>query len=156
MPNLDFETNIAAGFSIKNGSFAIMTEGADTGGVFPAPGPFDPTQTNRFIQTDQSSTIKLGWTVQGGLALLMSGTWKCKVILEKMGGGESANEFSANTPFVSALSHDYKVAINIPANSVEEGVYRLLAVVNLVGPSGANAPVVAFADLGLIQFYKSA
>jgi hypothetical protein len=39
---------------------------------------------------------------------------------------------------------------------VEEGVYRLLAIITLEGPSGAKAPVVAFADLGLIQFYQAA
>ncbi|MBL7792756.1 MAG: hypothetical protein JNK77_10560 [Saprospiraceae bacterium] len=156
MADLHFETNVAGNFSIQNGSFAIMTEGADTGGTFPAPGPFDPTETNRFIQTDQSSIVNLKWTVKGGLALLMSGTWRCKVVLEKMGGGEFAQDYKAATPFVAALSNDYAVKVNIPANEVEEGVYRLLAIITLEGPGGAKAPVVAFADLGLIQFYQAA
>lgn len=156
MATLQFEEHVSGGFKISSGSYAIMTESKDLGGLFPADAPFDPSLTNRLIQTDQGVTVKLKWTVTGGLAVLIAGKWSYKVIFEKMGGDEFPGEFSGTTPFVAALTNTYNVSVAVPANQLTEGVYRVIAIVNLEGPAPANvkAPVAAFADLGLIQVYQ--
>lgn len=157
MAALHFEANIGSSFKV-NGSYAILTESPDLGGTFPADGPFDPSQSNRLIQTDQPINVHLRWTVTGGLGLLISGKWDYRIMFEQMGGGEVNNEYKGSTNFVASTNHTYNVKVTAPANQLPAGTYRVIAVVNLVGPAPANAkaPVVAFSDLGLIEVFEAA
>ena len=108
------------------------------------------------IQTDQSCHLRFRWATQGTLNYVMSGTWKVQVFLERMGGAEFSLPLahSVNTePFV-AQPQPYVCDIDIPGNTVPAGVYRIVATLTLKGDTGVPAPLAAFADLGIVQFYK--
>ncbi|MFK7847336.1 MAG: hypothetical protein AB8G77_18720 [Rhodothermales bacterium] len=117
---------------------------------YPAAAPVD------IIQTDQSFHVRFHWRTTGNLNYIMCGKWKCQIYLEKMGG----DEFTLNpahaigTEEFVAQPKNYNCKIDVPALQVKPGVYRLVATLTLIGDTGVPAPVAAFADLGLIQFYS--
>lgn len=126
-----------------------MFEGPSTGNS-----PALPPASN--IQTDQSCHLRFRWTTQGTLNYVMSGTWKVQVFLEKMGGGEFtlAPTHAVNTESFVAQPQSYVCDIDIPGNVIPAGVYRVVATLTLKGDTGVPAPLAAFADLGIVQFYK--
>ena len=124
-----------------------LFEGPSTAGA-----PAAPPATN--IQTDQPCFLRYKITTTGILNYVMAGTWEAQVYLEEMGGGEFTLPNSTNTePFV-AQPQDYQFSVDIPANTVPAGVYRVVARLTMKGDTGVPAPIAAFADLGIVQFYK--
>ena len=116
--------------------------------------PAIPPATN--IQTDQSFHLRFNWKTQGNLNYIMCGEWTCRLYLERMGGGEFSLPVShaiGVEEFV-AKPNSYECKIDVPANVVPAGIYRVVATLTLKGDTGVPAPVAAFADLGLVQFYK--
>ena len=161
MAKLDFEINLAGLFNVSDEE-VILTEKADAGGTFPPPGTF-PSTSNMIVQTDQDLELKLKWKVTGSLPLMMSGTWKCTVYLDKIGvenkdaGGNIVGDgpFTKTTPLVSSSSHDYELTVDIGAIS-NVGLYKMVAALTLAGPGGDLLPIAAFSDIGLINVYKAA
>ena len=108
------------------------------------------------IQTDQSFHLRFHWRTSGNLNYIMCGKWKCRIFLEKMGG----DEFTLNPAYALgeedfvAKPNFYECRIDVPGNQVKPGVYRLVATLTLEGETGVPAPVAAFADMGLVQFYS--
>ncbi len=158
---LNFEVNLNGAFKVFESGYAVLTELPEVGApdIFPPLGPFDPTPSNMIAQTDQPLLVKFRWRVRGGLALIMSGKWECAVYLEEMGAGEFGGPpFSTSTPFMAVLDHTYDVTVNIPANSIPKGLYKVTVAVSLMGPAPTNAalPVVAFADIGILKTYVAA
>ena len=85
----------------------------------------------------------------------MCGKWTCRLYLEKMGGSEFSLPIShaiGVEDFVAKPNY-YSCAINVPPNVVPAGVYRVVATLTLKGETGVPAPLAAFADLGMVQFY---
>jgi hypothetical protein len=120
-------------------------------------GPTGGTPTN-IIRTDQAWSVKFDWATTGPLNFLLSGTWQLRVYLEQMGGGEfdlPPAIANATKPFVSA-PNSYSHMITVPANIVPAGIYRLVAAVTIVGPTGMPGPIAGFGEAGLIQFFQSA
>jgi hypothetical protein len=150
MPRLDFE-EVLPRFSI-NGSVQLV-EGPST-----AEWPEDRLETD-LIQLDQPWTVWFRFRTRGDLCEVLCGRWKCCVILEEMGAGESSLpnpcaeiEFNGGPDF-------YVTSVQVPPRSIREGVYRVIATLRLYGPSrhgrsGRPGPVAAFVDLGLVQFYE--
>ncbi len=117
---------------------------------FPAAPPVD------IIQTDQSFHVLFRWNTKGNLNYIMCGKWKCRIFLELMGGKEFTLDPAyaiGETDFVASPSK-YSCRINVPGGQVKAGVYRVVATLTLEGETGVPAPVAAFADLGLVQFYE--
>lgn len=158
---LTFEVNLGAALRVINPQSTIVTELSDgRGDRFPAPGPFDPRPSNRIVQTDQEVLVKCAWTVEGTLAALLEGTWRCEVFLEQYGQGEaSPGKYSRSVAHVQAFNHTYNVTIPLPGDeSIGAGMYKIAVVVNLLGPAPANLPlpVAGFEELGTLQYYKAA
>ncbi|RMF56379.1 MAG: hypothetical protein D6748_13675 [Calditrichaeota bacterium] len=107
------------------------------------------------IRTDQEWYIKFRWNTLGPLNCLMCGNWEVQVYLEQMGKGEFALPNSVMTePFVSK-PFNYDCEIRFQPGKVPEGVYRIVATIKLLGPTGIPGPVVGFAEGPLVQFYHS-
>lgn len=160
MAKLQFEVNLNGAFKVWESGIAFLTESPDAAGdFFPAPGPFDPTDSNMVAQTDQELHVRLKWRVTGGLALIMSGKWECAIYLEQMGSGEyPGGPFTKSVPFVAAADNTYDVKMDIPANIIPAGVYKVVVAVTLRGPAPANAalPVAAFAEVSPLFMYDAA
>lgn len=148
MPSLTFENAFTGSFLITNGTFSLA-EGAEDSTGFPGV----PAVTE-VIQTDQSATVNINWDVSGTLATFLSGTWKGEVFLEKMGGGEFAGATPSTVIFYEPSATTYNLNVVIPANTVDEGIYRVVVCLSLEGTTGTPGPVAAFGDLGLIKFYE--
>lgn len=117
---------------------------------FPASSPID------LIQTDQPFRLVYHWQTRGKLNHIMCGKWQLRLYLEKMGGDEFTLNPSIAIEEVNFVSRpeNYSGTISVPANTVEPGVYRLVGSLRLLGQTGVPAPLGAFADLGLINFYE--
>ncbi len=159
MAALNFESNLLGAAGIGAGSFALLTEFPDGGPVFPAPAPFDPTVSNFIVQTDQKLRVNLTWETIGALWLVITGKWFCNVYLEEMGAGEYAGgPFSANVNVVNAFNHKYQLDVNIPANVIPAGLYRIVVAVTIKGgnPAVTPLPIAAFSDIGIVQVFEAA
>ncbi len=155
-----FEVNLAGLFNVSSAQSAILDELPDApGDVFPAPGPFHPTPSNQIAQTDQTIHVHTQWTVSGGLAPLIDGTWKVDVYVEKYGTAEAPGTgvFSAivkNLPF-AGFSKTFNRTVSIPAGSLDAGLYKVALAITFVGPAGQPLPVAGFAEMGMIQYYDA-
>lgn len=108
------------------------------------------------IQVDQPWYILYHFRTTGLLNHLMAGTWHFRLFMEQMGGGEFTLDPAYaidQMNFVSKPNEYYKWAI-VPPKNIPEGVYKAVASVTFKGPLGVPGPIAAFADIGLVQFYK--
>ncbi|MFQ5604162.1 MAG: hypothetical protein ACE5HS_12925 [bacterium] len=120
---------------------------------------------SKAIQLDQPWTVDFKWTDEGDFCPLISGNYTPRIYLEQMGKGEfddsllpapSKVKFEIGGSAFTGKNHDYSHTVSIPANTVTDpGVYRLVATLTFAGPTGKPAPIAAFADFGLVQFYKA-
>ena len=149
MATLKFE-EILPWFAV-NGT-VDLTQQPSTGG-FPA-----PVANNRIIQVDQPCDIRFKWSASGILTPFLNGNWHCKIYLEQMGKGEfelPGTLGKQTVAYAPSNPSPYDVTMNIPANTVSEGVYRVVCTLTFTAPNGTPGPIAAFSELGLIQFYKA-
>ena len=142
--NLNFEETIPPAMLSVSGH-VHYTEVTANGGI----------QSNlNAVQTDQTVQITYHYTQSGWLLPFMCGNCQCKfqVFLERMG----VNEFGDIPPVIIPFNNapgSYTAVATIQPNTVPPGVYRVVASFMLT-PFGSNAsPCVAFADLGLANWY---
>ena len=152
MTTLVFEELLPAHFEITGGSVDLF-EGPSAGG-FPAGPP------RRIIQVDQPWEVKFTWTNSGLLVPFIQGDWHLEIYLEQVGPSEfgfPAGMGKKTVPFVNVNPHTYIQTIQIPANIVPEGIFRLTACITFTSPAPASipGPIAAFAELGGIKFYKA-
>lgn len=151
---LNFEVNLPGLLKLDPATVSLSELRDPAGSTFPAPGPFAPAESNMFIQTDQDLLVNFKWTASGAIFLFLSGTWKCTVYLEQMGGSTLVTPQFGTTPVITGkISSDYKVDVQIPSIK-KEGVYRVVATITLQG-GGTQLPVAGFAEIGLIQVYEA-
>jgi len=106
------------------------------------------------IQRDQTMYVHFHWKQHGWLGRLISNcTWKASVFLEQIGKGEVDNPAPVNVSFQQASPAYYRGVVTLPANSLPEGAFRVVATLTLQGPSGPT-PIAAFDDLGIVQVYE--
>lgn len=125
----------------------------------PAAGPWpsDLTQ-NRLIQTEQPINFNFEWQVSGPLVPLLDRgfKWKIQVYFEKWGVSESAVAPNATVSYVPVSGHTYHAVINLPANSLREGIYDVVAVLRLYDSAGRPLPVAGFEEMGKFEVYEQA
>ena len=140
-------------------------------GIFEFQGAIAPIQTvetpsanltdaSNIIRTDLPFDINFDWTQEGALVAWGPGRWRGDAFLEEMGQGEYLGPpLNFNIPHVLANPHNYVQTINVPANTVQPGIYRLVVrlAFEFEFPAGVfhPGPVAAFAEFGLVQFYES-
>ena len=146
--------SLNAGYVMSNEQVALGAEGPDSTPIWIFPGD---NPTNGIISTQQSLTVKAGWTITGPLATLMAGCkYRCQVLLEKMGPAEAnPGVFTTLVPHNPVVGpQNYTANITIPAG-LSEGVYRVVCSFNALGPTGNPIAVAGFSDLGFIQVFPN-
>lgn len=156
---LTFENDFTTAFLISSEKAVFLSELPDAGGVVPAPGPFDPEASNRFVQRDQPVVVTAEWDVTGLLAQLLppNCTWKSTVYVDRYGGNNPVpSEYTVNTAHVQAAAHKYQVKVTVPANALAVGLYRLALSITFTGPAGQPLPPAGFAVIGNLHVYNAA
>jgi len=108
------------------------------------------------IQSDQPWSVVFHFSTQGLNNHIMAGKWQVQVLLEQMGGKEITLDPSFSQTEIDFISRpsSYSATLQIPQNKIPPGVYRVVGVLTFKGPLGVPGPIAAFADMGLVQFYK--
>ena len=165
-PYFDINGNANIG-NLKQGT---LTESLGAGGFSP---PDGNTLVNNLIMTDQPIQFKFEWGVGGIFAHMVNPAfeWKIEVFLEQYGPGEftlgptgrltvpwSTGTFSSTTQVnFPGTGSPNSTTIYVPANSIPEGLYDVVAVIRLhdaPGMGGLPCFVAAFAEFGKIHFYQ--
>ena len=140
-------------------------------GIFEFQGAVSPIQTvetpsvnltdqSNIIRSDYAFQINFDWTQEGVLTPWGPGRWVGEAFLEEMGQGEyTGPALTFTIPHIQANGQNYVQSINVPASTVQPGIYRLVVRLafefELPGPVYQPGPVAAFTEFGLIQFYES-
>ena len=107
------------------------------------------------IRHEQQWGARFKWTTDGGLNYMMAGEWHLQIFLESVGGAEFSfppGMGEAKVRFESE-PYEYDKDIEIPAEKVPDGVYRLVASIVLLGPTNVPGPVAGFAEGPMVKFY---
>jgi len=116
--------------------------------------PLIQENTNRMIQFDQYWGVIFNWRVDGLFARLLDcGLWKCKVLFEQMGGGETSFNPEAITQDQGCPGYEYKAEIEIPPHSLKPGVYRVICCLQYCFENKQPGPIAGFHDLGLVKVF---
>ncbi len=139
-------------FQFTGRALATMHELPTTG-----PWPADLAQT-RLIQVEQGIHFHFEWQVSGPLVPLLDRgfKWRIQVYFEKWGVSESAVAPTVSIPYIPVSGHTYRALINLPANTLSEGVYDVVAVLRLYDGSGKPLPVAGFEEMGKFEVYEQA
>jgi len=115
------------------------------------------------IQCEQDSHVHFTWTQSGGLIPFLNASmleWRLDVLFEKWGNAEWSPAIPAAQRVVAFSNnnpHTYNQLITIPANSVPEGIYDIVAVLRLYNKfTGAPLPLAGFVELNKVQYYEAA
>jgi hypothetical protein len=125
-------------------SFRFNGRALVTSHELPTTGPWPADLTNqRLIQVEQGIHFHFEWSVGGVLVPLLDRgmKWKIQLFFEKWGQSESSTNPSATVNYVPTSGHTYRSFISIPANTISEGVYDVVAVLRLYDSAGNPLPV---------------
>lgn len=112
-------------------------------------------RTNYIIQDDQSFCVQFNWRILGIFAnFLGGGSWKCDVLFEQMGGGETFLNPSGTAKDLGKPGQSYRVDVNVAPQQLKPGVYRVVTRIQYYFANGQPGPLVSFEDEGIIQIYK--
>lgn len=120
-----------------------------------APVPPGTIWSNRMIQADQPFQILFHWNQGGsGVWAIGAGIWRFEIFLELMGPGEAPvpKGYFTTTQAGNSSPGFYAQKIDVPANTVVPGVYRVVCSMQLV-VGGVPKALAGFDDLGLIRIY---
>ena len=142
--------------NLKVTGHAHILEGDSTADFdrVPVGTPGNLVTSNYSIQRDQDIIVRFHWQTSGIFtAFLGGGKWTCDVLLEQMGGGET----TVNPKSVvgdTGTANFYELDVKINKNSLDSGVYRVVARLRWGFASGKPGPIVGFNDLGFINVYE--
>lgn len=130
----------------------------------------DPAGTDpaRVIQTDHDWEVEVKWTIIGfaatGYAVNPNNEWNLAVFAEGIGGpgvdekqlGSANVAFNDHTvPLPHPDEYEYSVTINVPADELAPGAYRLATILTAQDTSGPTPlQIAAFVEGPVIQQYK--
>ena len=152
MANLTIENGLQDAGLLSISGDVSLREGPSTTGIFEAKPPVE------IIQKDQSYYVHFYWTQQMWLTEIIQGEWECTAYFEKMGSGETSGANpSTSVTHVQRDGHCYFIDVVIPANSLETGLYEVVASLTFKGGEGGRRPIpiAAFAELGKLQVYTA-
>jgi hypothetical protein len=124
-------------------------------GIFPIP-PVITNPNPLSIQTDQNWQVQFNFNASGVFFLFFGAAvrWRCDILMEQYGPGENpASLPSIILPGVNALSNNFTGTINIPANTVPDGVYKMVARLSMLPLASNRVLAAGFEELNLVQFY---
>lgn len=112
------------------------------------------------IGTDQSWAVNVSWTNTGPGTSMVGGTYDLHLLLERMGPGvdlDLTDPFIPDhiirlTPGPSPVS--YFRHVDIAANAVPAGVYKLVVLLRYFDLTGAPGPIAGYEETSpLLQFF---
>ncbi len=121
----------------------------------PSTKDLDEAPPVNIVQRDQNVYVHFIWSQKGWLGKMLSSScrWEARVYLEQIGLGEVGNPAPVNISFKRAADASYSAVVTLPAYSLAEGVYKVIATLMLNGPLGPT-PIAAFEEIGVIQVYE--
>jgi hypothetical protein len=122
------------------------------------PAGINPPST--IIQTEDPFRVRVNWTLTNIVAPFLGGDWELKVYAESIGGGfEGQLGATVNVPLSAApalpLPRAYQADVNVPANALAPGAYRLVTLINYSN-LGVPLEMAAFEEGPIIQVYAHA
>jgi len=128
-----------------------------------------PVNVSQIIRTTENWGIKISWQMSGPAAhlfLLMAEKWHVRMQLESIGGGPEYRlpagsplvvDYSAGTVISPTIRQWNDITLNVPAGTVQAGVYKMTLTVQLADPAPGNTlrAMVAFTEGVLINFYDA-
>jgi hypothetical protein len=107
------------------------------------------------VQRDQNVYVHFVWKQNGWLGKMLSSScrWEARVYLEQIGAGEVGDPAPVNISFKRSAATSYSGVITLPAYSLPQGAYKVIATLMLHGPLGPT-PISAFEEIGLLQVYE--
>ena len=144
---LTVDNVIPAGLFAINGN-AHLHEGPSTADL-------DEASPVNVIQRDQNVYVHFVWQQSGWLGKMLSPTcrWEIRVYLEQIGAGEVGNPAPVNVAFQPVVNASYSTVVTLPAYSLPQGVFKVIATLMLHGPLGPT-PLASFEDIGILQVYE--
>jgi hypothetical protein len=151
---MNFENVLAAGFTVSSGTAVLQELATLPDNDFPQVVTVGPTA----IQTEQDAQVEFTWSQTGPLVPWITATWRFDVFLEQMGPTEGPAIPYKTDPFVGTIGSKSYI-VPIAKNTIPVGLYRVTARMMLIGPGllldTAVSPIVAFEDLGFVQYHNS-
>lgn len=123
--------------------------------------------TRHIIRKDQAWSVRVDWEVHGSLVTWLDAEFRLRAYLESMGPG-TEYVLPAAPVVIPTLSvpvapvgglptRTYTTNINVNAAQVDEGIYKLVTVLQLFERSTGNpTPVAGFAEGPMIQIFQPA
>ncbi len=114
---------------------------------------------NTVIRRSEAWSVRLDWSISGGIAPALGGDWEVKVLLESMGGGFEGQIATTNVPVASAppaVNRAYTATLNLAGGTVpNDGVYKLVVAI-LHRNGGVPTRMAGFAEGPFVEFYTAA
>ena len=114
---------------------------------------------NTVIRRSEAWSVRLDWSITGGIAPALGGDWEVKVLLESMGGGfegQIASAIIAVASAAPACNRNYTATLNIPGGTVPtDGVYKLVVAI-LHRNLGVPTRMAGFEEGPFVEFYTAA
>ncbi|HRF48615.1 MAG TPA: hypothetical protein PLC98_13395 [Anaerolineales bacterium] len=113
---------------------------------------------NTVIRRSEPWSVRLDWSISGGIAPALGGDWEVKVLLESMGGGfegQIASTTVALATVAPAFNRAYTTTLNIAGGVVPtDGVYKLVVAI-LHRNLGVPTRMAGFEEGPFVEFYSA-
>jgi len=113
---------------------------------------------NTVIRRSEPWSVRLDWSIAGGIAPALGGDWEVKVLLESMGGGFEGQIASTTVALASvapAFNRAYTTTLNIAGGVVPtDGVYKLVVAI-LHRNLGVPTRMAGFEEGPFVEFYSA-
>jgi hypothetical protein len=132
---------------------AILDVNANVSMVASAPGGGIAVDNPQVLRVDQATDFTFNWTIGGLFAgFFMGASVKFDAFYELMGPGEAV--IAVPTSTLPVALGTLTTTLTLGANTVPEGVYRIVVRMMVLPPSGSTPTIICgFEELGLIEYY---
>jgi hypothetical protein len=115
------------------------------------------------VQTEQLSQVVFTWNQSGPMALFLYGEWRFDVFFEQMGHLEMLGPVPKQTVTYNPIAGTgFTATVTMLPGTIPVGLYRVTARMMLLPITSGSAfsdtaisPIVAFEDLGFVQYHNA-
>jgi len=119
----------------------------------------DPTENNEptlLLEPDDPFAVQVDWSLSGAGLCSLGGTWHVSLFIDDIDGVGPTHGQLGSTSDIAVIGcrSNYTVTFQIPANSVQDGVYQLVVTINHSpqgGPATSLTENVGFAQSSPIK-----
>jgi len=119
---------------------------------------FDPAESNeptRILETDDPCEVEVTWQLSGSAVYVVGGTWHAELYLDQIDGSRQVKIGPVNVPVnITGDPTPFDASCHVPPGTVEEGVYKLVALITHSGTGESNELTGMGGDveIGTVQF----